>query len=99
MRAKKKDGNHKEIERAFVSEGWTCYDMTHQTYIGCDLKVCKLPGPEWGWIEIKNGKGNLTSNEKRFQADCMAKNAPHYIARSVDDVPIICREILLRFAV
>jgi len=90
--------NHADIEKAFVKQGWLCYDMTQQTEIGCDLKVCKLPGPAWAWVEIKNGKGNLTSNEKNFQAECEAKNAPHYVARSVEDVPIICREILLRFA-
>ena len=98
MRAKKKDGNHHAVVKAFEDSFWHTEDMTYRDEF-CDIHVASPDYRAWAWVEIKlDEKKKLTSGEKKVMEKCRAKDAPWYRCDGVEHVPIVQREILLRFA-
>ena len=91
MRARRKDGNHHEVVRAFESLNCIVEDMT-ATDNFCDVHV-SLDGLQWAWIEIKDGNKKLTKGEIKFQAKCQELNQPYFIVRSASEVERVVSEI------
>jgi hypothetical protein len=107
MRARRKDNNHHAVVEAFVNLGWTVEDVTAIDNF-CDIQVSKpiarkvdgilyVKAP-WAWVEVKHGNKKLTKGETAFEQKCAINKTPYFIVRSVDEVQIVFKEILLRDA-
>tara|TARA_R110002020_G_scaffold175493_1_gene367424 strand:+ start:31118 stop:31417 length:300 start_codon:yes stop_codon:yes gene_type:complete len=98
MRAQKKDTFHHDVVKAFEALFWHTEDMTARTEF-CDIFVTSPDKSAWAWIEIKTGeKKKLTKGEVKFMEKCLLKDMPWYRCNGPEEVPVIIKEILLRFA-
>jgi hypothetical protein len=92
VRARCKDGNHKEIVKEFERFGCVVEDMTAKDNF-CDVHVSDNNG-SWAWVEIKNGKkAPLTDGEIKFRDKCQQLNEPYFIVRTLADVSEVLKQI------
>jgi hypothetical protein len=66
MRACKKDSNHDEVKFRYQFHGWVCIDTFWSAGRLLDFIAYDPRHQRLRFVEVKNGKGNLTEDEKCF---------------------------------
>ncbi len=74
--------------------GWFCVKI-HQS-LGSYRGIADLYALKDGvhlWIEVKTPKGRLSKYQEQFRDDVLAHGGTYIVARSVDDVERVLREM------